>query len=90
MCKIKHKNYIFNVGTNSKISLNKLIQTIYTYLKIKNYNKNIKYKDFRKGDIRHSLASINFISKTLGYKPSIDFKMGLSETIDWFLKKNDK
>ena len=87
---IKPKNYIFNVGTSRSISLNKLIKTIYNYLKIKNSYRNVKYKNFRKGDIRHSLASINLIRKSLGYKPSTNFKIGLRETIDWFLEKNDK
>ena len=32
---IKPQNYVYNVGTNSRISLNQLIKKIYTYLKIK-------------------------------------------------------
>ena len=87
---IKPQNYVYNVGTNSRISLNQLIKKIYTYLKIKKKNQKIKYKDFRKGDIRHSLASIKLITKSLAYKPDIDFSQGLEETIDWFSKKNDK
>ena len=90
MSNIKSKNYVFNVGTNSRISLNRLINTIYYKLGFKNSEKKIKQKDFRKGDIRHSLASIKLISRTLGYKPIIDFDKGLKGTIDWFLKKNVK
>ena len=34
-------------------------------------------------DLRYSV-DISKISKELGYSPSVDFKVGLSETIDWY------
>ena len=43
-----------------------------------------KYKDFRKGDIKHSLSSIKNIKKLLGYHPSVSFDIGIKETVNWF------
>lgn len=85
---LKNNNYIFNVGTGSRISLNKLIQTIYKKLKIKKINQRIFYRNFRKGDVRHSLSSIKNINYSLGYRPLVSFEEGIEDTIKWF-KIND-
>ncbi len=84
---LKNKNYIFNVGTGSRISLKKLSFNIYKLLKVKKNSKKIDYKNFRKGDIKHSLSNINHIKKILGYKPNVSFENGLKSTIDWFKSK---
>ncbi len=59
------KNYIFNVGTNSRVTLNELIAQIYDLFEIPKRNRKIYYKEFRKGDIRHSLANIREIKKKI-------------------------
>ena len=61
--KAKKNNYVFNVGTGFRISLNDLVKTIFKLLKKDYFSHKIKYKDFRKGDIRHSLSSIKNIKK---------------------------
>ena len=83
--KLPVKNHIFNTGTGCRITLNKLISTMHEVLKIKKYQKKIKYKSFRQGDIRHSLASIENIKKKLGYQVDINFKDSLKLTIDYYL-----
>ena len=88
LCKLENKNYVFNVGTGSKINLNNLIKTIYKLLNIHSSKHNIIYKDFRKGDIRHSLASINKIKKKIGFVNTNNFNESLRSTIYWF--KNQK
>ena len=80
------KNYIFNVGTNSRITLNELISLIYDIFKIPKNKRKIYYKDFRKGDIRHSLANVNKIKKKLGFIKKETFKEALLSTINWFTK----
>jgi UDP-N-acetylglucosamine 4-epimerase len=42
----------------------------------------------RKGDIPHSLASIEKAKNILGYNPTFNFKEGLKETISWYWNKN--
>ena len=81
---LKKKNYIFNVGTGSRINLNKLAKTIYSLSNTKVSTHKIIYKNFRQGDIKHSLSKINNIKKTLKYIPSTSFKEGLKITINWF------
>ncbi len=85
--KLKKKNYVFNVGTESRISLNQLIKMIYSLLNIDISSQKIFYQKFRKGDIKHSLSSIKNIKKMLGYNPSVSFKEGINETIEWFISK---
>ena len=83
--KLPTKNYIYNVGNESRINLNKLIVTIYDILNIPKSKHKVLYKSFRQGDIRHSLANINKIKKELGYKLDTNFKDSLKSTIDWFI-----
>ena len=85
--KLKKKNFIFNVGTNSTRSLNNLADAIYKYTHLnKKIIKKIEYKNFRKGDIRHSQADIYLIKKYLKYKSLVSFDNGLIKTIEWFSK----
>ncbi len=81
---LKNKNYIFNVGTGSRITLNHLYKTILNSFDINKKKHKLIYKDFRKGDIKHSLSSIKNIKKLLGYHPSVSFDIGIKETVKWF------
>ena len=85
--KLKKKNYIFNVGTRSTVSLQSLALAIYKYTFLnKKFSKKINYKSFRKGDIRQSQADIFLIKKFLKYEPLTSFDKGLIKTINWFSK----
>ena len=84
LVKLKKKNYVFNVGTGSRISLKQLTNTIYDSFKISSKKRKVIYKDFRKGDVKHSLSSIKNIKKLLGYNPSTSFNEGIEKTISWF------
>lgn len=91
LCAIKvlpKNNYVFNVGNGRRTSLNQLIYRIYDNLNVPRSKYNLKYKSFRQGDIRHSLASIDSIKKTIGFKQTITFDQALKFTIEWF-RKND-
>ena len=81
---LEKKNYVFNVGTGSRISLKKLSETIYTFFKPEGQKHKTIYKEFRQGDIKHSLSNINNIKKILGYKPNVSFLEGIKQTIEWF------
>lgn len=81
---LKINNYVFNVGTGSRINLNKLAKTIYSLSGIKKSKHKIIHKNFRQGDIKHSLSNIKNIKKLLGYKPHISFNEGIKQTIQWF------
>ncbi len=81
---LENKNYIFNVGTGSRITLSQLCKTILKSFKKDKKKYNIIYKDFRQGDIKHSLSSIKNIKKLLGYNPSVSFEEGINHTVEWF------
>jgi UDP-N-acetylglucosamine 4-epimerase len=42
------------------------------------------YADFRKGDVRHSLADIGKARAQLGYAPTHDVKRGIGEALAWY------
>jgi len=75
-------NYIFNVGTGNKVSVNEL------FLKIKQKmesNVNAMYKPKRRGDILNSLADISLIKTEINHKTKVLLDEGLDKTITWFL-----
>ena len=43
------------------------------------------YRDFRPGDIRHSLANIDKAKKLLGYEPQFSVRAGLEKAGKWYL-----
>ena len=44
------------------------------------------YRDFRAGDVRHSLADISKARNLLGYEPSHRIGEGLDESMLWYSK----
>ena len=44
----------------------------------------IEYGEERRGDVRHSLASIEKAQKLLGYEPTHTYLEGISESISWY------
>jgi UDP-N-acetylglucosamine 4-epimerase len=43
------------------------------------------YRDFRTGDIRHSLASIDKARRLIGYAPTHTLEEGLRLALDWYV-----
>jgi nucleoside-diphosphate-sugar epimerase len=75
---------VINIATSQRISLNQL----YTLLtKIVKKDIPAKYAPARTGDVKHSLADITLAEKLLGYRPSIDLKEGLEQTVAWFMRE---
>ncbi len=42
------------------------------------------YREFRPGDVRHSLADIRKASELLGYAPTRPLEEGLDLAMDWY------
>jgi len=49
-------------------------------------NINMTFRDFREGDIKHSLADITSARKYLNYSPQFDLRQGIKEYFKWFIK----
>ena len=74
-------NQIYNTACSDRISLNEMILEL-SKLTATDIKKT--YGPERKGDVKHSEASIEKAIKLLGYKPQYSFKNGLAETIKWY------
>lgn len=74
-------NQIYNVACGEQTTLNKMIDLLKEISK-----KDIipKYGPERSGDVKHSKASIEKISKYLQYKPEVKFEEGLAEVYKWY------
>ncbi len=78
------KHEVVNVAYGAMTTLNELWKMISHNLGV---DIEAIHAPDRVGDIKHSLASIEKASKLFGYKPMIDLKEGLKETIDWSKSK---
>ena len=45
------------------------------------------YRDFRAGDVRHSLADISKAANLIGYEPEYSIRKGLDEAADWYIQR---
>jgi UDP-N-acetylglucosamine/UDP-N-acetylgalactosamine 4-epimerase len=78
---------VFNTAVGERADLNRLVNLLKQLLAVydpKIKDVPIKYAPERRGDIPHSLASIEKATKLLGYNPSHTLDQGLKETIDWY------
>ena len=86
--KVDAGNQIYNVAYGSSTSLNELVALIKDAIALRKSQAtltNVSYGPFRKGDIPHSLASIDKIKTNLDYSPSVSIKEGIQKTVDWIL-----
>jgi UDP-N-acetylglucosamine 4-epimerase len=81
-------NQVYNVAVGERTSLNELLRLLRDRLVPRcPHLKNFKpvYRDFRPGDMRHTLADIGKARRLLGYKPDYNFERGLDEALDWYV-----
>jgi len=81
-------NQVYNVAVGERTSLNELWRLLRDRLLPRfPHLKNFKpvYRDFRAGDVRHTLADIAKARRLLGYRPSHGFAQGLDEALDWYV-----
>ncbi|MCF8185758.1 MAG: Vi polysaccharide biosynthesis UDP-N-acetylglucosaminuronic acid C-4 epimerase TviC [Candidatus Methylopumilus sp.] len=81
-------NQVYNVAVGDRTSLNELYEQlqlnlapIYAHLK----QAKPVYRDFRGGDVRHSLADINKAKTLLGYQPKHHVGDGLKSAMAWYV-----
>ena len=86
-------NQVYNVAVGDRTTLNVLFEAIRTALEprfshLSDFRPS--YRDFRAGDVRHSLADITKASSMLGYQPSHRIREGLVEMMDWYVNDLNK
>jgi UDP-N-acetylglucosamine 4-epimerase len=83
-------NQVYNIALGDRTTLNGLFEMIRDRVgKIRPEALKVKpsYRDFRKGDVRHSQANIDKSSRLLGYKPTHSVAEGLNEATAFYLEK---
>ena len=81
------RNKIYNVAFGQRTTLNELFGLIREEValhKSEAANAQAVYRDFRAGDVRHSLADISRAENLLGYAPRVDVRQGLRLAGDWY------
>jgi UDP-N-acetylglucosamine/UDP-N-acetyl-alpha-D-glucosaminouronate 4-epimerase len=81
-------NQVYNVAVGDRTTLNDLFEAIRSLLAprfphLENFRPS--YREFRAGDVRHSLADIGKARTLLGYEPSHRIVDGLREAMDWYV-----
>lgn len=80
-------NQVYNVAAGDRTSLNHLYGFLRDSLRLRYPHLQDAmpiYRDFRPGDVRHSLADITKASQLLGYQPSHKVWQGLEEALAWY------
>ena len=83
-------NQVYNVAVGDRTTLNELyaqlhcnLLPLYPHLQ----GTQPVYRDFRSGDVRHSLADISKARRLLGYAPTQRIGEGLALAMPWYVAK---
>lgn len=82
-------NQNYNIAIGERTTLNELFQFLQSSLRRRNpalANQHPVYRDFRPGDVRHSLADVSKAERLLGYSPEVRVKDGLEQAMDWYCR----
>ena len=81
-------NQVYNVAVGDRTTLNQLYGQLQINL-LKHYPQlqgaKPIYRDFRAGDVRHSLADISKAQRLLAYLPTHSIRVGLGESYAWYI-----
>ena len=82
-------NQVYNVALGDRTSLNDLYKRIAASLSqhAPLPPAKLSYRDFRAGDVRHSLADISKAQTLLGYVPEIKISAGITAAMPWYVSK---
>jgi UDP-N-acetylglucosamine 4-epimerase len=86
-------NQVYNISVGARTTLNELYALIKQNLLSLHPHLNDTepvYRDFRAGDVMHSLANIDKARKFLGYEPTHATKKGLNLAMHWFTSEHPR
>ncbi|MEM7316803.1 MAG: NAD-dependent epimerase/dehydratase family protein, partial [Planctomycetota bacterium] len=81
--------HVFNVAygeRNTLLKLHELLKESLAEQGIESQSQ-LEHRDFRAGDIRHSLADISKARNVLGYEPQYNLEAGIRETMPWYVSQ---
>jgi len=73
---------VINIANGERVTLNQLLDQLKQLTGMTDTQAD--YLEFRKGDVRDSLADISRAREWLGFAPHVDLQTGLSLTMDWW------
>jgi len=80
-------NEAYNIALGQRTTLNELYHLLQSALRAKNAalpEQKPTYRDFRPGDVRHSLADISKAQRLFGFAPTHALRAGLELAMDWY------
>jgi len=83
-------NQVYNIALGERTTLNELLKALKTSLCPRDpalQDLEPIYRDFRPGDVRHSLADIAKAKRLLAYGPTHRLTDGLEVAMDWYVRK---
>jgi UDP-N-acetylglucosamine/UDP-N-acetylgalactosamine 4-epimerase len=75
------KHEVFNMACGDQVTLNEMIEMLN---QISGKSIAANYGPERKGDVKHSKASVEKISSLINYEPQIRFRKGLEIVYNWY------
>lgn len=80
-------NQVFNMAVGDRTTLKQLFALVRDNLVQFGVSANIEptYRDFRAGDVLHSLADISKAKRMLGYEPTYRIADGIQSAISWYV-----
>ncbi|MSU59359.1 MAG: SDR family oxidoreductase [Pedosphaera sp.] len=75
-------NQVFNVGFGARTTLNELFNALKKHLQ--RGDATLTHREFRVGDVRHSVADVGKARRLLGYEPERNLEQGLALAMDWY------
>ncbi|MFZ5760579.1 MAG: NAD-dependent epimerase/dehydratase family protein [Thermodesulfobacteriota bacterium] len=82
-------NQVYNVAYGERTTLNELFAMILERVRAIRPEVGAirpRYRDFRPGDVRHSLADIGKAARLLGYRPRFSVGEGLDQAAAWYVE----
>lgn len=76
---------VFNIGNGSKVSVNRLIDLLEGIIGKKAERQ---YVEKQKGDVEHTMASIEKARSLFGYEPRVALEDGLKRYVNWYAQKH--
>ena len=81
------RNQVYNVAVGDRTTLNALFGLLRDNLAAHGVKSTVQpvHRDFRAGDVRHSLADFGKAQRLLGYAPTHRLAEGIAEAMPWYV-----
>jgi len=86
-------NQVYNVAVGDRTTLNELYEQLHFNLLPSYPHLQVAkpvHRDFRAGDVRHSLADISKAATMLGYQPTHRIGEGLQAAMEWYVHQSNQ